>query len=91
MKLGFQPVNISATFYGNAVYPAGTSSWSMRLQIANGKFGETIDADTGTRLWGSIVVRSNDAVAGIVEWVIDFSASPHSRHSRTASFSCRRK
>jgi hypothetical protein len=34
MKLGFQPVNLSATFYGNAVYPAGTSSWSMRLQIA---------------------------------------------------------
>jgi hypothetical protein len=34
MKLGFQPVNISATFYGNAAYPVGTSSWSMRLQIA---------------------------------------------------------
>ena len=34
MKLGFQPVNLSATFYGNAVYPAGSSSWNMRLQIA---------------------------------------------------------
>jgi hypothetical protein len=34
MKLGFQPVNISGEFYGNAVYPAGTSSWSMRLQLA---------------------------------------------------------
>ena len=34
MKLGFQPVNISAEFYGNAVYPAGTSSWSMRLEIS---------------------------------------------------------
>ncbi|HZD32167.1 MAG TPA: neuromedin U [Candidatus Angelobacter sp.] len=34
MKLGFQPVNLSATFYGNAVYPSGTSSWSMRLQVA---------------------------------------------------------
>jgi hypothetical protein len=34
MKLGFQPVNLSASFYGNAVYPAGTSSWNMRLQIA---------------------------------------------------------
>jgi len=34
MKLGFQPVNITAQFYGNAVYPTGTSSWSMRLQIA---------------------------------------------------------
>jgi hypothetical protein len=34
MKLGFQPVNISAQFYGNAVYPAGTSPWGMRLQIA---------------------------------------------------------
>jgi hypothetical protein len=34
MKLGFQPVNISAEFYGNVVYPAGGSPWSMRLQIA---------------------------------------------------------
>jgi hypothetical protein len=34
MKLGFQPVNLSASFYGNAVYPAATSSWNMRLQIA---------------------------------------------------------
>lgn len=34
MKLGFQPVNLSASFYGNAVYPAGASSWNMRLQIA---------------------------------------------------------
>jgi hypothetical protein len=34
MKLGFQPVNISAAFYGNAVYPSGASPWGMRLQIA---------------------------------------------------------
>ncbi len=34
MKLGFQPVNIQCEFYGNAVYPAGTSPWSMRLEIA---------------------------------------------------------
>src|SRR5271168_5053504 len=34
MKLGFQPVNISANFYGNAVHPPGASSWGMRLQIA---------------------------------------------------------
>jgi len=37
MKLGFQPVNISASFYGNAVHPQSgpsSSSWSMRLQIA---------------------------------------------------------
>ncbi|MGC2059003.1 MAG: hypothetical protein WA653_12135 [Candidatus Sulfotelmatobacter sp.] len=34
MKLGFQPVNISAAFYGNPVRPPGTSSWGMRLQIA---------------------------------------------------------
>jgi hypothetical protein len=33
-KLGFQPVNITAQFYGNAVHPAGASPWSMRLQIA---------------------------------------------------------
>jgi len=34
MKLGFQPVNLTAQLSGNAVYPAGTSSWSMRMQIA---------------------------------------------------------
>jgi hypothetical protein len=34
MKLGAQPVNISAAFYGNSVHPEGTSSWSMRLSIA---------------------------------------------------------
>jgi hypothetical protein len=34
MKLGFQPVSLTAQFYGNAVHPAGTSSWTMRLQIA---------------------------------------------------------
>ena len=34
MKIGFQPVNISGQFYGNAAYPNGGSPWSMRLQIA---------------------------------------------------------
>jgi hypothetical protein len=34
MKLGFQPVNISAQFYGNAVHPPGASPWNMKLQIA---------------------------------------------------------
>jgi hypothetical protein len=34
MKLGFQPVNLQLQFYGNAVYPTGTSPWSMRTQIA---------------------------------------------------------
>src|SRR5271154_6879968 len=33
-RLGVQPVNISANFYGNAVHPPGASSWGMRLQIA---------------------------------------------------------
>ena len=33
-KIGFQPVNLSAQFYGNAIYPSGASSWGMRLQIA---------------------------------------------------------
>jgi hypothetical protein len=33
MKLGFQPVNITAQFYGNAVHPAGTSPWGLRLQF----------------------------------------------------------
>ena len=34
MKLGFQPVNIQAGFFGNAVHPAGASPWGMRLEIA---------------------------------------------------------
>jgi len=34
MKLGAQPVNISAQFYGNPIRPAGTSPWGMRLQFA---------------------------------------------------------
>ncbi len=34
MRLGFQPVNLTAQFYGNAVHPSGASTWSMRLQIA---------------------------------------------------------
>jgi len=33
-RLGAQPVNISAQVYGNAVHPEGSSSWSVRLQIA---------------------------------------------------------
>jgi hypothetical protein len=34
MRLGFQPVNISLAFYGNAVHPPNASPWGMRLQIA---------------------------------------------------------
>lgn len=33
-KLGFQPVNIEAEFFRNAVYPTGASPWGMRLFIA---------------------------------------------------------
>ena len=33
MKIGFQPVNITGQFYGNAVHPEGASPWSMRLQM----------------------------------------------------------
>ena len=33
-KLGFQPVNLTTQFYGNAVHPAGASPWGVRLQIA---------------------------------------------------------
>ena len=34
VRLGPQPFNISASFYGNAVHPTAGSSWSMRLQVA---------------------------------------------------------
>ena len=33
MRLGFQPVNISAQFYGNALHPTSGSPWTMRLSI----------------------------------------------------------
>ena len=33
-RMGFQPVNVSMQVYGNAVYPAGGSPWSLRTQIA---------------------------------------------------------
>jgi hypothetical protein len=34
MKLGFQPVNLTAQVYGNGVHPQEASPWGMRLQIA---------------------------------------------------------
>jgi hypothetical protein len=34
MRLGAQPVNLSAQFYGNAAHPINGSPWGMRLQIA---------------------------------------------------------
>jgi hypothetical protein len=34
MKLGFQPVNITTQFYGNAIHPSGASPWGLRVQLA---------------------------------------------------------
>src|SRR5439155_27087830 len=34
LRLGAQPVNISAQFYGNAARPSSGSPWGMRLQVA---------------------------------------------------------
>jgi hypothetical protein len=34
MKIGFQPVNLQAQFFGNATHPQFGSPWSMRLQLA---------------------------------------------------------
>ena len=33
-KVSLPPFNFTAQFYGNAVYPNGGSSWTMRLQAA---------------------------------------------------------
>ncbi|HMJ23016.1 MAG TPA: hypothetical protein VK513_13960 [Terriglobales bacterium] len=33
-RLGYLPVNITVQVYGNPVRPAGTSPWSLRMQIA---------------------------------------------------------
>jgi hypothetical protein len=34
MRLGFQPINWTVQFYGNAVHPQGGSPWSFKFQIA---------------------------------------------------------
>ena len=34
MKVGFQPINLQLSAYGNVVYPAGASPWGIRLQLA---------------------------------------------------------
>ncbi|MGA2369371.1 MAG: neuromedin U [Candidatus Korobacteraceae bacterium] len=34
MKLGFQPVNIQAMLYGNAIHPPGQSPWALKMQIS---------------------------------------------------------
>jgi hypothetical protein len=34
LRVGFQPVNVSAAFYGNVVHPREGSPWGMRVQIA---------------------------------------------------------
>ena len=34
MKFGAQSVSLVAQFYGNAMHPANTPSWTMRLQIS---------------------------------------------------------
>ena len=34
MKLGFQPVSISAQFYGNAVHPTSGSPWGVRANLS---------------------------------------------------------
>ena len=34
MKVGFQPINLQLSAYGNVAYPTGTSPWGIRLQLA---------------------------------------------------------
>jgi hypothetical protein len=33
VRIGRQPVNVYGQFFGNAVYPDGTTNWSARLQV----------------------------------------------------------
>jgi hypothetical protein len=33
-RLGFQPINWTVQFYGNAVHPLGASPWSFKFQVA---------------------------------------------------------
>jgi hypothetical protein len=34
MKIGNQPVSLTAQFYGNPIRPTNAPAWTMRLQIA---------------------------------------------------------
>jgi hypothetical protein len=34
MKVGFQPINLQLSAYGNVAHPEGTSPWGIRLQLA---------------------------------------------------------
>jgi len=34
MKIGFQPVNLTVQFYGNAVHPPGASTWQLKFDAA---------------------------------------------------------
>ena len=34
MRVGFQPINLQLSAYGNVAYPTGTSPWGIRLQLA---------------------------------------------------------
>jgi hypothetical protein len=34
MKFGYQPVNVTAQFYGNAIHPPGAPPWGMKLQVS---------------------------------------------------------
>ena len=33
IKLGFQPVNLTVQFYGNAVHPPGASPWGLKFEF----------------------------------------------------------
>ena len=33
MKVGFQPMNFSVAFFGDAEHPPGASPWRIRLQV----------------------------------------------------------
>ena len=51
MNLGFQPVNITAQFYGSAVHPPGASSWGMMVSAccALSQKTETVKSDRRKR------------------------------------------
>jgi hypothetical protein len=55
MKLGAQPVNLTAQFYGNTVHPPGGSPWGMRMQIAFLFRVDSLESCPGANLDSSVV------------------------------------
>ena len=77
MKLGFQPVNLSAEAYGNAVHPPGASPWTLRLslhvavsQVNSGAGEEVAEAKTKTNGRATSTEEGNVTLLSGPDWLL---------------------